>query len=85
MNNDKRMSQEVSLSLNISPDALFDEAGLWFDMYSLLRQNSFSEGLDVNGSLLLFFWLNSGTERQPWGDEERKPGLGSTRFNKLWK
>lgn len=37
-------------------------------MYSVWEKNSFSEGADIKGTLFLFFWLKSGTEKQPGGD-----------------
>lgn len=37
-------------------------------MNSLWEKNSFSLGADVKGTLVLFFWLNSSTGRQPGGD-----------------
>lgn len=47
---------------------LRDAAELVLAMYSLWEKNSFSEGADVKGTLFLFFWLKSGTDRQPDGD-----------------
>lgn len=40
-------------------------AELVFGVYSLWEKNSFSEGRAVKGTLFRFFWLKSGTERQP--------------------
>ena len=53
-------------TIGLSPCVLLNE--LVLGMYSLLTTKSFSEGLDVMGILVLFFWLKSGTERHPRGD-----------------
>ena len=53
-------------TISTSPCALLNE--LVLGMHSLLTPKSFSEGLDVTGILVLFFWLKSGTERHPRGD-----------------
>lgn len=41
------------------------EVKLSMSLFSYPEEASFSEGLDVSGNLLRFFWLNSGTDRQP--------------------
>lgn len=48
------------------------EVKLSMSLFSYPENTSLSEGLDVRGNLLRFFWLNSGTDRQPvWGGEKK--------------
>lgn len=51
---------------NVSPDV----SELVFAMNSPWEKNSFSDGADVKGTLFLFFWLKSGTDRKPDGEIE---------------
>lgn len=66
--------RQHELKLNASPDVLRDAAEPALAVNSLWEKNSFSDGADVKGTLILFFWLKIGTGRQPDGDtaEENK-------------
>lgn len=46
-------------------DGWMFEVKLSMSLFSYPEKASLSEGLDVSGNLLRFFWLNSGTDRQP--------------------
>lgn len=46
-------------------DGWMFEVKLSMSLFSYPEEASLSEGLDVSGNLLRFFWLNSGTDRQP--------------------
>lgn len=56
---------------------MWDVAELVLAMYSVWEKNSFSQGADVRGILFLFFWLKSGTEKQPDGDQDLEEYLFS--------
>lgn len=57
--------QSSQLLCNITLPDEKEESAKSLSLNSTAEENSFSEGFDVRGNLLRFFWLNKGTERQP--------------------